>query len=595
MFEPIEISFSYIKNGIPNRAVFKKSFHHHDFTAEVQITENGYRRLQISLIPTSGLEITNIQVAWDFPFHEDHRIFVNGYQSWTDSREFFPDEKLKGISILATPILERYQLTKYGDYTFYKYPCKKGVFHGYTYSYIRSGREFYLVGSLSERNGFTVIEEYVKQRKIIIKKECSGLQINRRYDVFDLVSIEGAENDVFDRYFQLMNLPTRLPARIITGWSSWYNYFQNINQEIILKNLANFDRINPKIDIFQIDDGYQTAVGDWFSINKDKFPSGMKFSAAAIKAKGYKAGIWLAPFACERNSVIFREKPDWFVKDKKGRPFPAGFNWSGFYSLDFYHPDVRAHLKKVFQMVFDDWGYDLVKLDFLYAVCLLPGKHRTRGQIMTEAMEFLRECAGDKLILGCGVPLGPAFGMVDFCRIGCDIRLDWDDNFLVRLLANRERDSTLNAIQNTIGRRQLNQRVFVNDPDVFLLRDDNIKLSEIQRKTLSFVDYIFGGLLFTSDDIHNYSRELNTRLEKIFRPETRTVEQVESLRNGLVKVLYTERGQRRLALINLSNREVAFSNPYGTMTEISFFNQEINTIKAVRIIIAAFDSRIFRV
>ena len=28
---------------------------------------------------------------------------------------------------------------------------------------------------------------------------------------------------------------------------------------------------------------------------------------------------------------------------------------------------------------------------------------------MQEAMEFIRECVGDKLILGCGLPLGAGF------------------------------------------------------------------------------------------------------------------------------------------------------------------------------------------
>ena len=43
----------------------------------------------------------------------------------------------------------------------------------------------------------------------------------------------------------------------------------------------------------------------------------------------------------------------------------------------------------------DVWGFDLVKLDFLYAVCMLPTEYKTRGQIMCEAMDFLREVIGD--------------------------------------------------------------------------------------------------------------------------------------------------------------------------------------------------------
>lgn len=53
---------------------------------------------------------------------------------------------------------------------------------------------------------------------------------------------------------------------------------------------------------------------------------------------------------------------------------------------------------------------------------------------MCDAMELLRSLCGDKLILGCGVPLAPAFGKVDFCRIGADMALSWNKNlFLVKM------------------------------------------------------------------------------------------------------------------------------------------------------------------
>ena len=41
-------------------------------------------------------------------------------------------------------------------------------------------------------------------------------------------------------------------------------------------------------------------------------------------------------------------------------------------------------------------------------------------------MELLRTWCGQKQILGCGVPVMPAFGLVDYCRVSCDVGLDWD-------------------------------------------------------------------------------------------------------------------------------------------------------------------------
>ena|GEM_PF-3606543 len=58
----------------------------------------------------------------------------------------------------------------------------------------------------------------------------------------------------------------------------------------------------------------------------------------------------------------------------------TGSNWSGFYALIFYNPEVQEYIKNVFSVILNEWGYDMVKLDFLYAVCLLPRKNKTRGQ-----------------------------------------------------------------------------------------------------------------------------------------------------------------------------------------------------------------------
>ena len=98
------------------------------------------------------------------------------------------------------------------------------------------------------------------------------------------------------------------------------------------------------------------------------------------------------------------------MKNKNGKiPF-ASHNWGGFYALDIYNKEVRQYLKEVFDTVLNVWGYDMVKLDFLYACCIIPFNGKSRGEIMCDAMDLIRELCGDKLILGCGVPLAPAFG-----------------------------------------------------------------------------------------------------------------------------------------------------------------------------------------
>ena len=59
---------------------------------------------------------------------------------------------------------------------------------------------------------------------------------------------------------------------------------------------------------------------------------------------------------------------------------------------------MREYIKKVFNIVLNEWKYDMVKLDFLFSVAVVPYGNRTRGQIMCDAVDFLRECCGLKLI-----------------------------------------------------------------------------------------------------------------------------------------------------------------------------------------------------
>ena len=119
-------------------------------------------------------------------------------------------------------------------------------------------------------------------------------------------------------------------------------------------------------------------------------------------------------------------------------------------------------------------------------------------------MKLLRDWCGDKLILGCGVPVMPAFGVVDYCRIGCDVSLDWDDVWYMRLF-HRERVSTKQSIGNTVFRRQLNGRAYGSDPDVFFLREENCKLTSQQKEKLATVNALFSGILLTSDMPSRYT------------------------------------------------------------------------------------------
>ena len=449
------------------------------------------------------IKILKAEYVVGYDFTEKSRIMVNGYQSWTDTREFDINDKLPNIGRL-TRLFGGKAITATGDYEFAEYSNKKGFFHGVSYSYVREGNKFTLIGSLNERTGYTFMYFDVSAATLRFVKDVEGVTIAGEYELFNVRKYTGTGSEVFDKWFADMKVPAPRVKHAF-GYTSWYNYYTRISQNLINRDITSFEKHNIKPDIFQIDDGYQTAVGDWLSL-KSEFSGGMRPITDRLHAAGSKAGLWLAPFSAQKNSKLIKDHPDWLARDQKGNPVFGGLNWGGFYALDIYNPGVRDYLKKVFDTILNDWGFDMVKLDFLYCCCRVPLHGRSRGEIMCDGMDLLREIIGEKLILGCGVPLWPAFGKVDFCRTGADVGLKWIDLPAEKKL-HRERVSTVNSVNNTVFRRQLDGRAFVNDPDVVLIRSYNITMSARKRELIARINKIFGNLIFVSDDVDRYNEE----------------------------------------------------------------------------------------
>ena len=512
-------------------------------------------RLRAFINAAKPTRVKKFYVQLPQKYERGMRCFVNGYQSWTDSKEFDIDGKMDTLTRLAefsykNAFMINSGLGRAGDSFYYEYPRKKGVFYGYSYAYLRKDDEVKLFASLSENEGFTIIRFDAAQGYVRLEKDLEGALINGKTLVADIAVLKGGYDEVFDKWFELNGVQCRTKERKC-GYTTWYNYYGGITQSIVERDLKALSELPQKPDIFQIDDGHQKCIGEWLNTDKAKFPSGMKAAADKIYAAGMQAGLWLAPFAAVKDSFIYREHRDWLVKGKNGKPYPAGPNWGTFYAIDFYNKEAAAYIKKVFNVVLNEWGYDMVKLDFLYAACVVPMHGKSRGRIMCEAMDFIRECVGDKLILGCGVPLMPAFGKVDFCRIGADVALDW--HFRKHMI--REDVSTPNTVCCTIFRRGLNGRAFLNDPDVFLLRDKNMHMSFEKRKLLAKINGMFGDLLFVSDNVSEYGKE---QREVFF--DTVRKKNVRILRAGIsggdiMRVDYEEEGQAKSFSFNYKTGE----------------------------------------
>lgn len=511
--------------------------------------------LSVTLHPKTAVSFLSFDIIMPYTFKDSDRIFVNGYQSWTDSLEYAPDGKMSELTritefVTTKTFVKNIGLPKSGDSLFWKYPRKSGIFYGWSYGYVRNGQNVNIFGTLSERYGYTVITFDCRNNNVIISKELEGVTYDKDSKILAFTEVSGEYESAFDEYFKRINVKS-LETKRRTGYTTWYNYYGNVNEEVVNRDLNSIAKQSTHFDCFQIDDGHQKHIGDWLITDEKKFPSGMKTIAENIHKVGLTAGLWIAPFAAVKQSELFIDHPDWFIKDKHGKPYNTGHNWGGFYSLDIYNKDARAYIKHVFDVILNDWGYDLVKLDFLYGACVLPIHNKTRGEIMCDAMDFIRECCGDKLILGCGVPMFPSFGKVDYCRIGADVCLSWER----RTNITRDDVSTPHSVSNTIFRRHLNGRAFMNDPDVFHLRDNNIGMPFKTRKLLATINSIFGSLLFTSDNLDEYGKEQAKALKEAFSEKTVKINSAEFIKKDIMDVSYLENGIEKHLRFNVQTGE----------------------------------------
>lgn len=437
------------------------------------------------------------------PMAAADRAFFNGYQGWTSSPEYAPGDRARQLGPLARRLLAGYALDRYGDAHFLPPLRGRGRFRGFSYCYFRRGQRYLLLASLDERPGYTIFSYDAGKGVLTLTRDCAGVvHEGGEFAAFDLYCAAGTEEQVFDGWFAALGCRPRTPGRL-AGYSSWYNRYQAISQETVLSDLAGCAGVLRQGDLFQIDDGWEPAVGDWLTPDPAKFPDGLAPVAKAIHDAGYKAGLWLAPFVCQPGSAVYRRHPDWLLRGPDGAPWKAGCNWGGFYALDFANPAVRDYAARALTGAVQDWGFDLLKLDFLYAAAPFGTAAESRAGRMCRVMDWLRQVCGPAKILACGVPLMPAFGRADYCRIGCDVGLDWDDRWYMRF-THPERVSTRQSLEDTVFRRQLNGRAFGNDPDVYFLRSENLRLTETQKQRLA-ADVLLGSVLLTSDDPGRYS------------------------------------------------------------------------------------------
>ena len=198
--EKFKIEIEYIASNVTYKA--KKLS-----TPHLEIHAEAYKNhIKLLLNPKEPIKIKKLSVLLSRHFHSSDRIFLNGYQSWTESKEHFIDDNPSYLHPLASPIIENTSFSASGDYNFVKYEKRKGCFHGFSYGYIRKEDTVTLYASLNERTGFTIFRFLCPDNLIRIEKDLEGVEIKDSYTILDFVELTGPMHSVFDQWLTLLDI-----------------------------------------------------------------------------------------------------------------------------------------------------------------------------------------------------------------------------------------------------------------------------------------------------------------------------------------------------------------------------------------------------
>jgi alpha-galactosidase len=294
------------------------------------------------------------------------------------------------------------------------------------------------------------------------------------------------------------------------GWCSWYCFGPSVTAEQVLANLDVIARDTPGLKYIQIDDGYQPAMGDWLETGA-AFGGNVQTVLKQIRAKGFEPAIWVAPFIAEAGSRLFKEHPDWFVKDASGQPLRAdkvtfgGWRRGPWYAVDGTHPEAKQHLTHVFRTMREEWGCTYFKLDANFWGAIHGGRffdpRATRVEAYRRGMEAVLGGARDAFILGCNHPIWPSLGLIHGSRSSNDIRRTW---------ARIETTARQNLMRNW-----QNGTLWWNDPDAIVLTGE---LPEEEFRFHASAIYATGGMILSGDDLTTISAPRLAMLKKLQPP-----------------------------------------------------------------------------
>lgn len=292
---------------------------------------------------------------------------------------------------------------------------------------------------------------------------------------------------------------------IINGWCNWFFTYEHVTEDEVVRNAEYASRfLKPYgMEYIQVDEGYQRWHGEWDG--NERFPHGMKWLADRIHSYGLKPGLWIAPYVISEPAKIFQDHKEWLIRNPDGSlkrvgPWPdENTDWARNenpkrYGLDITHPDAAEWMYNLFERISKQWGYEMIKIDFVDWSLL--SAHHYYDQSVSHAMayrkgfEIIRKAIGNECHLqDCGP--GPiTIGLLDSMRIELDQNYGYAPEVWKTYFTNSASSAPAAA-----KRYYFHKRTWINDADHLCMS----LLSPSQAQAAATLLALTGGNIISGD------------------------------------------------------------------------------------------------
>jgi alpha-galactosidase len=212
---------------------------------------------------------------------------------------------------------------------------------------------------------------------------------------------------------QGVRLPQSPPPAFEPIWCAW-GYRRGFQPDQIYAALPEVTKLG--FGWVTLDDGWQTAEGDWY-VDPKKFPAGdadMKKMVDRIHAGGFKAQLWWAPMSVSPGTDLINNHPEQLLLNEDGSKHKVTY-WNAFYLCP-ASADARRDAARFVTKAIKEWGFDGLKLDGQYMngapLCYNPAHHHAAPSDSAEGVPGFFKAIFDAAIAA------KSDVVVEFCPCG---------------------------------------------------------------------------------------------------------------------------------------------------------------------------------